>query len=61
MLIESQAADPKIHAPAESPTRECQNEVQACLREEEWRDADTAFYRVIRAGLESLKAGKDGR
>jgi hypothetical protein len=31
--------------------RECRNIVQACLREEEWRDADDEFSAIIKAGL----------
>ncbi len=31
--------------------KECRGIVQACLREEEWPDADREFFGVIRAGL----------
>jgi hypothetical protein len=56
MFIESQPADAVIHALAIRLARECRSIVQVCLREEEWIEADREFYRVIRAGLEELKA-----
>jgi len=31
--------------------RQCRNVVQACLREEEWGDADAEFVRIISEGL----------
>ncbi|HVX12080.1 MAG TPA: hypothetical protein VHC22_12940 [Pirellulales bacterium] len=36
--------------------RACRRVIQACLREEEWRDADEEFYDVILAGLRELEA-----
>jgi hypothetical protein len=36
--------------------RECRQIVQGCLREEEWRDADSEFYSVIRNGLTEIWA-----
>ncbi|MBX9653887.1 hypothetical protein K2Y11_09760 [bacterium] len=33
--------------------RECRSIIQGCLREEEWRNADLAFFDVIQAGLAS--------
>jgi hypothetical protein len=35
--------------------RRCRHVVQACLREEEWADADREFYRIIRDGLEAYR------
>ena len=32
--------------------RRCRWIIQACLREDEWGDADLEFYLVIREGLE---------
>jgi hypothetical protein len=44
MIVESQAADPRIHEVAIRIARRCRHAVQACLREEEWADADREFY-----------------
>jgi hypothetical protein len=60
MIIESQAADPAVHQAAMQMARACRHIVQACLREDEWRLADTEFYRVIRAGLEQFRADAKG-
>ena len=38
--------------------RRCRHVVQACLREEEWIDADQEFYQIIREALEALLAGE---
>ena len=54
MLIDSRPADPVVHELAIRAARECRHIVQACLREEEWLDADREFYRVIRAGMEEV-------
>ncbi len=35
--------------------QKCRNIVQACLREEEWLDADREFFQVISAGIGELK------
>ncbi len=56
-FIESASTDPAIHSLAIRLARQCRNIIQSCLREEEWRDADTEFYRVIRAGLEEYRTG----
>lgn len=50
----SQTTSPEIHAAAARMAYECRRLVQACLREEEWADADYAFYVVIRDGLTSF-------
>jgi hypothetical protein len=55
MLIESQSADPHVHHLAIRVARACRNIVQACLREEEWGDADREFYKLIREGLEEMR------
>jgi hypothetical protein len=36
--------------------RQCREIVQACLREEEWIDAEDEFTKVIVSGLEELLA-----
>jgi hypothetical protein len=60
MFVDSQPADPGIHAAAIRMARRCRNIVQACLREEEWADADREFYRVCREELEQWR-GAIGR
>ena len=54
MFIESRAADPTIHALAIRLARQCRNIVQGCLREDEWRDCDLEYYKIIRSGLEEF-------
>ena len=52
MFVISQPADPAIHEAAVRMARRCRFLIQACLREEEWGDADREFYLVIREELE---------
>jgi hypothetical protein len=33
--------------------QQCRGIIQACLREEEWRDAEEEFFRLIRAAFDS--------
>jgi hypothetical protein len=41
--------------------RRCRRVIQACLREEEWRDADQEFTRIIGDGLKRVAgAAVDG-
>jgi hypothetical protein len=61
MFIESQAADPRVHKAAIRIARRCRHVVQACLREEEWAEADREFYKVARQELDALKAGGPAR
>ncbi len=56
MFITSEPADPKIHETAVRAARRCRCIVQACLREEEWGEADREFYFVIREEIESFAA-----
>lgn len=56
MFIESQAADPGTHEAAIRIARRCRMIVQACLREEEWAEADREFYKVARDELERWRA-----
>ncbi len=58
MFIESQATDARTHETAIRIARRCRNIVQACLREEEWADADREFYKVARDELEAFDAGR---
>jgi hypothetical protein len=56
MIVESQAADPRTHEVAIRIARRCRTIVQACLREEEWADADREFYKVARDELDALRS-----
>lgn len=55
MIPTSQPADPKIHEAAATIALRCRRIIQACLREEEWPDADREFYLVIREFLEGQR------
>ncbi len=61
MFVASHPADPKVHEAAIRLARRCRHIVQACLREEEWADADREFYQVIREGLEQFRDRERGR
>jgi len=52
MINQSQACDPRVHRAAIGMARRCRHVIQACLREEEWGDADFEFYMIIREGVE---------
>jgi hypothetical protein len=56
MIQLDKPCDPAIHAAACQAARRCRFIVQACLREEEWQDADREFYQVIRESLEAFAA-----
>jgi hypothetical protein len=58
MFVISEPADPKIHEAATRMARRCRFLIQACLREEEWRDTDLEFYLVIREELERFLANR---
>jgi hypothetical protein len=49
----------EIEDAARRMARACRRIVQACLREEEWADADEEFERVILAGLKNLEASRE--
>ena len=55
------AGDDRLHALAIRMARACRRVVQGCLREEEWRDADEEFCRVILAGLREAVDGSGHR
>jgi hypothetical protein len=62
MIPTNQPADPAIHAAAIRIALGCRHVVQACLREEEWSEADREFYQIARAELEAWpKAPRTGR
>jgi hypothetical protein len=54
MFMPNQATLPEIHEAAIRIARRCRHIVQACLREEEWGDADREFYLIARQELETL-------
>ncbi len=56
VFVSSQPADPAIHEAAVRMARRCRRLIQACLRQEEWGDADREFYLVIREELERFAA-----
>ena len=56
MFIASHPADQKIHETAVRAARRCRCIVQACLREEEWGEADREFFGFIREEIESFAA-----
>ena len=58
MIITTELADPAIHEAAIKMAQRCRRIVQACLREEEWGEADREFYLVIREELERLLVGR---
>jgi hypothetical protein len=52
VFIESQAADPAVHAIAVRIAQRCVWIIQGVLREEERGDAAREFYRVVREELD---------
>lgn len=58
MAMPNQAALPGIHETAIRIARRCRHIIQACLREEEWDDADREFYLIAREELEELHQGR---
>jgi hypothetical protein len=53
----SRSTDTATHETAVRLAVQCRRIVQACLREEEWIEADRQFYLVIREGLDSFRRG----
>jgi hypothetical protein len=54
----SASTDRRLHETAQRAARRCRRVVQACLREEEWVDADEEFYLIIREELEKWTGSK---
>lgn len=54
MLHTNHPVDAAIHALAIRLALRCRHIIQACLREEEWADADREFYLTIREELEAI-------
>jgi hypothetical protein len=50
-----------VHEAAVRLAVRCRRIVQACLREEEWIDADREFYEIIRDGLREFMSSQDGQ
>jgi hypothetical protein len=61
MFMPNQAALPEIHEAAIRIARRCRHIVQACLREEEWGEADREFYLIARQELETLDQSRRSR
>jgi hypothetical protein len=59
MFADNRPADPQVHAAAIRIARKCRWTVQACLREEEWTDADREFYAIARGEVEALLAERE--
>ena len=60
-MSDSPQTDRQLHETAVRLAVRCRRIVQACLREEEWIDADREFYLIIREGLEHHRAGGSRR
>ena len=58
MIRQDGPADPAVHELAMRLARQCRHIIQACLREEEWPEADREFYLIIREGLERGRPGE---
>ena len=52
----SQPTDAAVHETSVRLAVPCRRTVQACLREEEWIEADRQFSLVVREGLERFQA-----
>lgn len=59
--VANQPAETARRAMAIRLAKACRRVVQACLREEEWADADAdaEFARIILTGLEELDAARE--
>ena len=57
-MWDSRSTDRRTHETAVRLAVQCRRIVQACLREEEWVEADREFYLVIKEGLEGYRAGQ---
>jgi hypothetical protein len=51
MLPAHLPTDARTHETAIRIARRCRHVIQACLREDEWADADQEFYRICREEL----------
>jgi DNA-binding FadR family transcriptional regulator len=55
---DSTAIERATHETALRLAVRCRRVVQACLREEEWLDADREFFEIIRDGLKDFIRGQ---
>jgi hypothetical protein len=53
VFFSNKPTDGRTHETAFRIARRCRHTIQACLREEEWVDADREFYRIAREELEA--------
>lgn len=60
MFTDNRPVDPWTHEAAIRIARRCRHVIQAVLREEEWADADLAFFEIAREELESYRARDRG-
>ena len=60
MVIESQAADPALHAAAVRISRRCVGIIERLLRQEEKPEAAREFYIVAREELEEYRGCEAG-
>lgn len=60
MFIQNRPVDPATHETAIRIARRCRHVIQAVLREEEWGDADLAFFEIAREELESYRGQNCG-
>lgn len=55
-MSNSPSTERLTHDMAVRLAQQCRHVIQACLREEEWGDADREFYQIIRQGLENYRS-----
>jgi hypothetical protein len=53
-IQQQRTTDARLKQVALRMARRCRHIIQGCLREEEWRDADTEFYAIILEELQNL-------
>ena len=58
-MSNSPSIDSQTHETAVRLAVQCRRIIQACLREEEWVEADREFYEVIRDGLRLYQSERD--
>jgi hypothetical protein len=56
-MLDFQSTDRATHEMAVRLAVQCRRIIQACLREEEWPEANREFYLIIRRGLETFRPG----
>ena len=56
MFTENHPTDSQTHELAIRIARRCRFIIEAVLRENEWADADNAFYKIVRQELEAARS-----